>query len=276
MGRVPFLRKAVARRKGVVQMSMSAWSHLSEPDAPVDPELAPVNPRHICCHIMGGLDCRIHPYSMCNALQGRAIDELEALARPSVYPARKELAEQGAPVTFVYNITAGVVRLSRLLQDGRRQIVGFLLPGDFLGLTLADNSAYTADTLTPVQACQFERAQFSRFMAQQPALLRRLYTLVGRELDMAQEHMSLLGRRTAEEKIASFILGLRKRMVRSSGFSDIVPLAMSRQDIADYLGLTIETVSRIMSRFDREGVLDVARDRARIIDAPRLEALVAQ
>ena len=127
-----------------------------------------------------------------------------------------------------------------------------------------------------MQACQFDRAQFSRFMSHQPALLRRLYTLVGRELDMAQEHMSLLGRRTAEEKVACFLLGLRKRLVRNSGQSDLVPLAMSRQDMADYLGLTIETVSRILSRFDREGVLDVSRDKARLLDIPRFETLIEQ
>jgi CRP/FNR family transcriptional regulator, anaerobic regulatory protein len=255
---------------------MSSYEDRSTTDVGFDAEFQAVDPSHVCCHILGGVDCRIRPYSMCNVLDGPAIDELEALARPTTFPARQQIVVQGAPVTSVYNITEGVVRLSRVLSDGRRQIIGFLLPGDFLGVTLADASTCTADALTRVQACQFDRVQFSRFMAQQPALLRRLYILVGRELEMAQEHMSVLGRRNAEEKIASFLLGLRARRVRSAGRSDIVPLPMSRQDMADYLGLTIETVSRILRRFDREGVLDVARDKVRLLDTPMLEALIAQ
>jgi CRP/FNR family transcriptional regulator len=185
------------------------------------------------------------------------------------------LQAQDAPAHSVLNITAGVVRLSKLLSDGRRQVFGFALPGDFLGLSLGHHNTYSADTLTHVTACHFDRAHFQRFMSQQPTLLRRLYDLTGRELALAQEHIAILGSRNAEEKIACFILGLRTRLVRSVGYLTTIPLPMSRQDIADYLGLTIETVSRMFTRFDREGVLEVARDRVKILDISRLEALAA-
>jgi CRP/FNR family transcriptional regulator, anaerobic regulatory protein len=240
-----------------------------------DPRFDPVDPKHICCHVMGGSKCEIRNYSMCNILDGPAINELETLARPTNFAPRTQLQAQDAPAHSVFNITAGVVRLSKLLSDGRRQVFGFALPGDFLGLTLGHHHSYNADTLTHVTACHFDRGHFNRFMTQQPTLLRRLYDLTGRELALAQEHIAILGSRNAEEKLACFILGLRTRLVRSVGHLTTIPLPMSRQDIADYLGLTIETVSRMFTRFDREGVLDVARDRVKILDLPRLEALAA-
>ena len=238
-----------------------------------DPRFDPVDPKHICCHVMGGSKCEIRNYSMCNILDGPAIDELETLARPTNFAPRTQLQAQDAPAHSVFNITAGVVRLSKLLSDGRRQVFGFALPGDFLGLTLGHHHAYSADTLTHVTACHFDRGHFQRFMTQQPTLLRRHYDLTGRELALAQEHIAILGSRNAEEKLACFILGLRTRMVRSVGHLTTIPLPMSRQDIADYLGLTIETVSRMFTRFSREGILEVARDRVKILDLPRLEAL---
>ena len=250
---------------------MSPLEFLLEPD----PRFDPVDPHHVCCHVLGGSACEIRSYSMCNILQGDAAGELEALARPTTFAPRTQIQSQDTPAHSVFNITAGVVRLSKLLSDGRRQVFGFALPGDFIGLGLRESHAYSADTLTNVTACHFDRASFSRFMSQQPALLRRLYDFTGRELAMAQEHIAVLGSRNAEEKLACFLLGLRTRMVRSVGLLTTIPLAMSRQDIADYLGLTIETVSRMFTRFDREGVLEVTRDRVKILDLARLQALAA-
>ncbi|MDE2364908.1 MAG: helix-turn-helix domain-containing protein [Hyphomicrobiales bacterium] len=240
-----------------------------------DPRFDAVDPRHICCHVMNGSRCEIRDFSMCNVLRGKAVDELEQMARPTNFPPRTPLHEQGAAAHSVFNITAGVVRLSKLLSDGRRQVFGFALPGDFLGLGLPERHAYSADTLTHVTACHFDRGHFKRFMSREPTLLRRLYDLTSRDLAMAQEHIAILGGRNAEEKLACFILGLRTRLVRTVGVLTTIPLPMSRQDIADYLGLTIETVSRTFTRLDREGVLEVARDRVRIVDLPRLETLAA-
>ena len=112
-------------------------------------------------------------------------------------------------------------------------------------------------------------------MAGDPELVKRLYDMVGRELDSAREHVVILGRRTADEKIACFLLDLRARLGGRFGLSNEVPLPMSRQDIADYLGLTIETVSRIFTRFGREGILSASARKAIILDLAKLQSLAA-
>ena len=254
---------------------MSFDSDLSGLEFDFDPRLEAADPRHVCCHVLDGCKCDIRPYSMCNILEGQAVDELEFLARPTNYAARSQLQSQDARAHSVFNVTAGMVRLSKLLTDGRRQVFGFALPGDFIGLTLAEHNPYSADTLTPVTACQFDRGQFKRFMSLQPALLRRLYDITASELARAQEHIAILGCRSAEEKVACFLLGLRTRLARRSGLSSRIPLPMSRQDIADFLGLTIETVSRMFTKLDRQGVLDVARDHVCIRDLSYLQKLAA-
>ena len=173
----------------------------------------------------------------------------------------------------VYNITQGTVRLYKLLPDGRRQIVGFLLPGDFLGLALSDQYPFSADAVEPVTACRFARGAFSALLDEKPHLLRRLHEAATHELSLAQDHMVLLGRRTAGEKVAAFLLGLRERWRRLGGSLVTIPLPMTRQDIADYLGLTLETVSRTISKFARSRMLIVVPDGVRLLDPARIEAL---
>jgi CRP/FNR family transcriptional regulator len=165
------------------------------------------------------------------------------------------------------------VRLVRLLSDGRRQIIGFALPGDFLGLALEDTYGFSAEAVDHVKACRFERRRFSGFVDEKPHLLKRLHGFATHELALAQEQMVLLGRRTAEEKVAAFLIGLRDRWSRIESRHVHVTLPMSRQDIADYLGLTIETVSRTISRFAREKALVVVPDGVRLLDVSRLEAM---
>ncbi|HXL68674.1 MAG TPA: helix-turn-helix domain-containing protein, partial [Xanthobacteraceae bacterium] len=158
---------------------------------------------------------------------------------------------------------------------GRRQIIGFALPGDFLGLSMADRYTFSADAIGPVKACRFSRGAFSDLLDEKPHLLRRLHELATHELSIAQDQMVVLGRRTAEEKVASFLVGLRDRWARFSKVSVTVPLPMSRQDIADFLGLTIETVSRTLTRFARERAILVVPDGVRLLDSQRLEQLAA-
>ena len=99
-----------------------------------DPDLAAVDPVHVCCHVLAGGECDIRPFSMCNALEGREVEALEKPARPTRFEARHQFLRQGEPAVSLFNITDGVVCLSRMLGDGRRQVMGFLLPGDFFDL----------------------------------------------------------------------------------------------------------------------------------------------
>ena len=154
--------------------------------------------------------------SLCGALDPDELSALDRLSRPLSLSARETIFEQDELADSVFNITAGSARLYRLLPDGRRQIVGFALPGDFLGLAMSERNAFSADALTPLTACQFSRAAFSDFLDEKPHLLRKLHSMASHELSLAQEQMVIFGRRTAEEKVASFLIGLRKRWARLS------------------------------------------------------------
>jgi CRP/FNR family transcriptional regulator len=217
--------------------------------------------------------CRVRSLSMCGALEPDELAALDRLSRPLSVAARETIFEQDELADSVFNITAGSARLYRLLPDGRRQIVGFALPGDFLGLALSERNAYSADALTPLTACQFSRAHFSDFLDEKPHLLRKLHTMASHELSLAQEQMVILGRRTAEEKVAAFLIGLRKRWARLSTASVTIPLPMTRQDIGDFLGLTVETVSRMLTRLAREKAILIVPDGVRLLDVARIEAM---
>jgi len=218
-------------------------------------------------------DCEIRGLSVCDALEADEFEMLERIGRTLSFAAKTTLFEQGHDADYVSNLTAGALRLSKLLPDGRRQVVGFALPGDFLGLAMQRTHMFTADALTPVKLCQFSRVGFSELLDRKPRLMRALLTMAAHELTMAQDQMVVLGRRTAEEKIASFLIGMRNRYARIHGASVHVPLPMTRLDIGDYLGLTVETVSRMMTRMAREKTIVIVPDGVRLLDVGRLELL---
>jgi len=177
--------------------------------------------------------------------------------------------------TSFYNLLEGVMRLYKLLPDGRRQIVGFALPGDFLGMTTSARHSFSADAIGAVAVCRFSRTSFARFIENKPHLLRRMNELAVRELSQAQDHMVLLGRRSAEEKVATFLIGWRDRLAQLGSPSKTVALPMSRQDIADFLGLTIETVSRTFTKLERDRVIEILPGSISLLDPARAEALAA-
>jgi len=187
----------------------------------------------------------------------------------------EELFAEGDAADYFYKVVSGTVRTCKLLSDGRRQIVGFALPGDFLGLAASSRHHVSADAIGPVELCQFSRAAFARFSQDKPDLLRRINELAVRELGQAQDHIVLLGRRSAEEKVATFLFRWHDRMAQATEPLRTVPLPMSRQDIADYLGLTIETVSRTFTRFERDGMIGIVPGAVCLLDTARLEALAS-
>jgi CRP/FNR family transcriptional regulator len=213
--------------------------------------------------------------SVCAALTGPELERLEAVSQRIALDPRQILFAQDDRADAVYNVTEGTIRLSRLLPDGRRHVMGFALVGDFLGLALPERFTVTAEALSPVSLCRFDRRAFTALVEDVPHLLRRLHERAGYELTLAQDHMMLLGRRTAEEKVAAFLLGLRARYARIGLTSVTLELPMGRQDIADHLGLTIETVSRMLTRLDRERAILIVPGGVRLVDAARLEQLAA-
>jgi len=220
-------------------------------------------------------DCSVRQFSVCAALDKAELRELEHLGRHAHFSSCETVFAQEEMTTSFYNLLEGVLRPYKLLPDGRRQIVGFALPGDFLGMTTSARHSFSADAIGPVAVCQFSQPAFVRFIENKPHLLRRINELTVRELSQAQDHMVLLGRRSADEKVAAFLLGWRERLVSLKGASDTVPLPMSRQDIADYLGLTIETVSRTFTKLERHGVIEIIHGGISLLDPAKVEALAA-
>jgi CRP/FNR family transcriptional regulator len=220
-------------------------------------------------------DCVIRQSSICAALDRTELRELEHLSRHIQFASGDTVFAQEEMRSSFFNLIEGVMRLYKLLPDGRRQIVGFSLPGDFLGLAASARNGLSADAVGPVTVCRFSKASFERFIEDKPHLLRRINELATRELCQAQDHMVLLGRRAAEEKVAAFLVGWRDRLLRLNGPSRTVALPMSRQDIADFLGLTIETVSRTFTKLERDRVIGILPGGVCLLDPVRAEAMAA-
>lgn len=214
--------------------------------------------------------CTQRHLSVCAAFGEHELVSFDRTVQHRVIPAKMVLFEQGARADFVYSVSEGTVRLFRLLPDGRRQIIGFAILGDFLGVAMDEVHEYTAETVDAVRLCRIPRPGFAALLDQKPHLLKKLHQLAGREINLSRDQIVLLGRKNAEERVAAFLLTFRERLARIAPRSVTIPLPMSRQDIADYLGLTIETVSRTISKLAREKLIVVVPDGIRILDVERL------
>jgi CRP/FNR family transcriptional regulator, anaerobic regulatory protein len=189
---------------------------------------------------------------VCKGLGQQATKHVAAISVVQKLSAGKTLFSEGDEAENVYEVVHGTLRLYKLLSDGRRQITGFLSAGHLLGLAHEDCYLYTAEAITDVTLCRYPRARFVRMVDDVPGFAQRLLTVTSNELCAAQDQMLLLGRKSAAEKLASFILMLAGR--HGSDRSE-VRIPMSRTDIADYLGLTVETVSRTLTKLKHDGVI---------------------
>lgn len=219
-------------------------------------------------------ECRVRPISVCRSLAGPALDELDAITQRVRLAAGRILFDEGEPADNLFTLTEGVVKLFKMLPDGRRQITGFLVPGDFLGLAYFRSYAYSAEAVTDAHLCRFPRERFMALLERHPALEKELLSRASSELAAAQEQMLLLGRKSARERVASFLSSLARRHGSTGGA--LIALPMSRYDIADYLGLTVETVSREIQAAKASGVIEMPdRHHFRVVDRQRLEAAAA-
>jgi CRP/FNR family transcriptional regulator len=201
--------------------------------------------------------CSVREYSVCAALDHDEQIRLTQIMAQVEMADGATIFDEAEPAKHVFNITTGAVKVYKLLPDGRRAITGFLFPGDFLGLTHQDAYAFSAEALAATKLCRFPREKLERLLEEMPALERRLLGLASHELAAAQDQMLLLGRKTAKERLASFLLLLSNAARRHGHDGNPVELTMGRGDIADYLGLTIETVSRTFSQLKRDGTIQL-------------------
>ena len=218
--------------------------------------------------------CEVRQLAICAALEDEDLHRLDAIVTHIHMDAGETLFYETDEAGHVFTVASGTLRLHKMLPDGRRQITGFVLPGDFLGLSGRDGFSYTAEAVTEAGICRFPRRALEALFDDFPRLEKEILWKARDELVAAQEQMLLLGRKMPAEKIASFLLGLSRRAERWEMPSDPVLLPMSRGDIADYLGLTVETVSRTFTRLKSEGVIELPEaHRVVLSDRERLEEL---
>ena len=198
-----------------------------------------------------------------------ALVALERIGTRFKFPPNHEIYAEGDRADYWYKVISGTVRVCKLLADGRRHIGEFCFSGDYFGIDSGAERLYSAEAVDDVIVMRFERKATERLMDQNAALARILRDTVLRELTNAHGRTLLLGRMTALERVATFLLEMFERRDRAK----TLDLPMSRNDIADYLGLTIETVCRTLSAFKRDGVIGIpTAHRIELLDRDALEA----
>jgi CRP/FNR family transcriptional regulator, anaerobic regulatory protein len=221
--------------------------------------------------------CTIRHKAICAALSADGMAGFNRMARRRTLPAGAVILGEGEANSMFANVVSGVVKLTKTLDDGRQHIIGLLFASDFLGRAFRKDNPYFAEAATQVEICSFPAAGFEKMLPAMPDLQHRLFLYTLGELDACQEWMLLLARKRAEERVASFLLMVAKR-VRDAGLpaagSDGAirfQLPLSRAEISDCLGLTLETVSRQMTRLKNKGVIELANYREIVI--PDMNAL---
>ncbi|MBL4629349.1 MAG: Crp/Fnr family transcriptional regulator [Roseicyclus sp.] len=204
-------------------------------------------------------DCPIRDRAVCARCEPDELARLDGFKFYRKYAPGEAIIWAGDSLDFVASVVSGVVTLTQTMEDGRRQMVGLLLASDFIGRPNRKSIAYDATATTEVTLCCFRRSPFQDMMDSTPHLSQRLLEMTLDELDAAREWMLILGRKTAREKIASFLSILARR---ATGALGEVPgkdmtfdLPLTREAMADYLGLTLETVSRQMSALKRDKII---------------------
>lgn len=206
-----------------------------------------------------------------------ALPELELFAgcpdligSPFEYSREEEIYGEGEEAAFVHKIVSGAVRSCKILGDGRRQINAFHLPGDLFGFDSGEEHRLTAEAVVDTKVLIYPRRHLERIATTDVGVACQLWERAAKGLHRAEEHMLLLGRRTALERVAAFLLDLDARLGRTGS----VELPMSRRDIADYLGLTLETVSRSMSQLQSEDALVLSGARRVVLNRRLLDKVI--
>lgn len=223
--------------------------------------------------------CVVRNRAICSSLDTEELKALNAIGRRRVLEAGESLMWEGEDSVLVANVIEGVLKLSTGTEDGREQIVGVVYPSDFIGRPFGATSGHGVTALTEARVCVFSRRDFDAFAREHPGLEHKLLQRTLAELDRTRRWMLLLGRKSASEKLATFLLEMSERLVLPGCVdapdqpSDRFVLPFSRQQVADVLGLTIETVSRQFTRLKADGIIDLpSRREVAITDRAALMA----
>lgn len=222
--------------------------------------------------------CPIRHRAVCARCDDDELEQLNQIKFYKTYTAGQTIAMRGDALDVVASVVAGTATLERAIEDGRTQLVGLLLPSDFIGRPGRDTLQYDVTAVTDVTLCCFQRKPFEALLTRIPHVQERLLEMALDELDAARDWMLLLGRKTAREKIASFLMLIAKRTVHPDGqvLGDLsrIELPISREAMANFLGLTIETVSRQFTGLRKDGVIEL--DGNRSVRIPDLETLLLE
>ncbi|HOA49267.1 MAG: hypothetical protein RL702_1258 [Pseudomonadota bacterium] len=215
--------------------------------------------------------CVVRNRAICSSLDGEELKTLNNIGRRRTLAPGESLMWEGEDSVLVANVIDGVLKLSTGTEDGREQIVGVVYPSDFIGRPFGATSGHGVTALTEAKVCVFSRKDFDAFAREHPSLEHKLLQRTLAELDRTRRWMLLLGRKSAGEKVSSFLLEMSERLVQPGCVeAPDMPLRhfvlpFSRQQVADVLGLTIETVSRQFTRLKADGLIDLPSRREVVI-----------
>ena len=221
--------------------------------------------------------CAVRDSALCESLSDHELAALSAIGRRRVVPAGQVISWVGDASIFCANVVSGALKVTATLSDGREQIVGLLFPADFVGQLFTDETTLTVTAIVDTDLCGYSRGAFEAVLGDHPKMERLLLRRTMASLNEARERMLSLGRQSAQERVAGFILDLARRAgVRSADGLLHVSIPVSRGEMADYLGLTIETVSRQLTRLRTNDVIGFANGEriCTIINRAQLERIV--
>ena len=216
--------------------------------------------------------CPAYPDAICNVLTRGQLAALGSLMHVKPLKAGGTLYHEGDPARAVFTVTRGMLMLYKLLDD-RRQVTGFALPGNLVGLGDKDRYVHSVQAIGEGEVCRWDQQRFCVALDCFPPMKHAVLERTMHELALAQQHLVLLGRKTARERLVSFLLALAARTANDA--EGLLPLPMSRADIADHLGLTVETVSRTFTALRKAGLIDLGDKRGvRLLAPDRLRSAV--
>ena len=201
-----------------------------------------------------------------SALRTGAVDvdalgqSMQLMGAMMTYPRDAEIFGESEPAEYIYKVVSGSVRTHKILSDGRRQVSGFYLPGDIFGLEFADEHTLSAEAIGDAKVLVVKRSALNALAGRDASVAQQLFALTGHELHRVQDRILLLIK-NARERVSTFLLEMAER----ASENNTIELPMSRQDIADYLGLTIETVSRTLSSLETTSTIEVSASSRRIV-----------
>ena len=201
--------------------------------------------------------CKVRTYSFCRCLDEGKLQVFSNISFEKSFSNGENIFIQNDPSTCLYNITEGNVKIYQLLDDGRIQIIGFLYPGDFFGSYKNNKYNYCAEAIGNLKTCVFNQKTLDKYLDENLVLAKELLNKTSFELTLSQDRLTVLGKLKAGERLKKFLFNICEQRKRIGWQNNPISLPMTRQDIADYLGLTFETVSRELSNLKVKNIIKI-------------------